>query len=80
MGGAARLVFLGRLADLAGVGEQAVLPGPLADVLAGLAPALAEALLAPRIRLALNGALVAPVGLVLAEGDELAFLPPVSGG
>jgi molybdopterin converting factor small subunit len=33
------------------------------------------------VRLALNGVLVADgAGLVLAAGDELAFLPPVSGG
>lgn len=77
----ARLVFLGKLADLAGVAERTVEGGPLESVLAGLDPALAVALLGERVRLALNGTLVAERGgIVLAEGDELAFLPPVSGG
>jgi molybdopterin synthase sulfur carrier subunit len=76
-----QLVFLGRLADLAGAGELAVEPGPLETVLAALAPELAVALLDERVRLALNGELIAGSGgIVLAEGDELAFLPPVSGG
>ena len=34
-----------------------------------------------RIRLAVNGTLVSDrAAVVLGEGDELAFLPPVSGG
>lgn len=78
---AARLVFLGRLEDLAGGTERAVPPGALEDVLAGLEPALAVALLGERIRLALNGGLIAARGgIILQDGDELAFLPPVSGG
>jgi len=78
-----RLVFLGRLADLAGQGELAVqadAPVPLADILARLGADLAAALSQPKVKLALNGALVAVSGLVIAPGDELAFLPPVSGG
>ena len=75
-----RLVFLGRLEDLAGAAERAVAPGPLGAVLAGLEPALAGALAATSVRLALNGTLVDRAGLLLAAGDELAFLPPVSGG
>ena len=77
----ARLVFLGRLADLAGGGEREVVTGPLADVLAALPVELAVGLLDERVRIALNGELLAePGGIVLAAGDELAFLPPVSGG
>lgn len=76
----ARLVFLGRLADLAGGAEREVAPGPLPAILAGLEPELAHALIGARVRLARNGALVAAEGLVLKAGDELAFLPPVSGG
>ena len=77
----AKLVFLGRLEDLAGARELAVKPGPLESLLADLAPALAVALLDERVRFALNGTLIAARGgIVLAEGDELAFLPPVSGG
>ena len=77
----AKLVFLGKLADVAGGGELAVAPGKLADVLARLPAPLAVALLDERVRLALNGEVIAhPEGIVLGEGDELAFLPPVSGG
>ncbi|MBX9644897.1 MAG: MoaD/ThiS family protein [Novosphingobium sp.] len=77
----ARLVFLGRLEDLAGAGEREVPAGPLEAVLAALEPDLAVALLGERVRIALNGALLANRGgIVLGEGDELAFLPPVSGG
>ena len=77
----ARLVFLGRLEDAAGGAERDVTPGPLEAVLAALAPDLAVALLGERVRIALNGVLIAELGgIVLREGDELAFLPPVSGG
>lgn len=76
----AKLVFLGRLADAAGCAELDVAPGPLEAVLASLDPALALALLDERVRIALNGDLIAERGVVLGAGDELAFLPPVSGG
>ena len=77
----AKLVFLGRLEDIAGGAEREVPGGPLADVLAALDSDLAAALDADRIRLAVNGTLVTDrKALVLGEGDELAFLPPVSGG
>lgn len=78
---AARLVFLGKLADIAGCGEMQVRAGPLEAVIAGLEAGLATALDDPRIRIAQNGELIAiPNAVILAEGDELAFLPPVSGG
>lgn len=77
----AKLVFLGRLEDIAGGAEREVPGGTLADVLGALEPDLAAALRADRIRLAVNGTLVTDRGaLALGEGDELAFLPPVSGG
>ena len=77
----ARLVFLGRLEDIAGGAEREVPGGALADVLAALDAELASALNGGRIRLALNGTLVADrAAVVLHDGDELAFLPPVSGG
>jgi molybdopterin synthase sulfur carrier subunit len=77
----ARLVFLGRLEDLAGAPERSVAPGPLEQVLAALPRDLAVILLEPSVRIALNGRLLTESGgITLGEGDELAFLPPVSGG
>lgn len=77
----ARLVFLGRLEDVAGAAELAVEPGPLDQVLGRLDRALAVELLGERVRFALNGRLLSDAGaVVLDAGDELAFLPPVSGG
>ena len=79
---AVRLVFLGRLEDAAGAAERELaMAGPLAAIMAALDPDLAAVLSGTRIKLALNGALVSDrAGLVLEDGDELAFLPPVSGG
>ena len=80
----ARLVFLGRLADLAGRSETTVSPGALGQVVLRLEPELTAALTAiladPQVRIALNGTVVAVAPSYLAKGDELAFLPPVSGG
>ena len=77
----AKLVFLGRLQDLAGAAERSVAPAALSDILATLPPELALAVTDERVRWALNGDLIAEQGgIVLADGDELAFLPPVSGG
>ncbi len=77
----AKLVFLGRLADLAGGGERAVAPGALESVLAELPAGLAVALLDEKVRIARNGErLTNPGSVMIAAGDEIAFLPPVSGG
>lgn len=77
-----KLLFLGRLEDAAGVGELRIsTAASLAEVLAGLEPDLADALNSTRVRIAVNGKLAADRGaLMLRDGDELAFLPPVSGG
>ena len=76
-----KLVFLGRLEDIAGTGELAVEAGPLEQILALLDPALAVQLLGEKVRMALNGRLITDMGgISLGDGDELAFLPPVSGG
>ena len=77
-----RLVFLGKLADLAGAPERAaeapldwgalseLLDGDLADMVAG-----------PKVKLAVNGAVLADKRTLMAvDGDEVALLPPVSGG
>lgn len=83
----ARLVFLGRLEDLAGAGEIALAPGEgasLAAVIARLPSALSAVLASPKVRIAVNGAVIAPEqaleALTVADSDEIAFLPPVSGG
>ena len=77
----AKLVFLGRLEDLAGAPEREVPPGPLETVLAQLPVELAVALLGERVRIARNGELITERGgIVLGADDEIAFLPPVSGG
>jgi molybdopterin synthase sulfur carrier subunit len=76
-----RLVFLGRIEDCAGAPEGEGAAGPLARIVAGLTPELARAVSAPQVRIARNGNLVSDTAtLVLEDGDELAFLPPVSGG
>lgn len=81
----AKLLFFGRLGDLAGGIERSVtLSEPyqvsaLIDVLEAGDRLLGSALLDPKVRYALNGAMVGADALV-EDGDELAFLPPVSGG
>ncbi len=79
----ARLMFLGRLEDIAGVAElnlPLAKPESLTAVIARLPVALAAAVADPRIRLAVNGVLCADRDRIIAVADELAFLPPVSGG
>lgn len=81
------MLFLGRLEDIAGAAEIHV---PLAGenslkaVMDTLPADLVAALGGPRIRLAVNGELVGasmdPGELMIADTDEIAFLPPVSGG
>jgi sulfur-carrier protein len=79
---ALKLVFLGRLEDAAGEPEREIVHVARYDLLlADLETDLVAALADPRIKLAVNGVIVADrASLVLADGDELAFLPPVSGG
>ncbi|EJU12006.1 sulfur transfer protein ThiS [Sphingomonas sp. LH128] len=82
----AKLVFLGRLEELAGTDSMSIdVPLGWAALLAHLeehyTPDLVETVAGVRVKVALNGALIAEKGgVVLADGDELAFLPPVSGG
>lgn len=77
-----KLVFLGKLEDLAGAGERVVpMVGSVTDAIAGLEAPLAAAVTAPRVRCAVNGVLLqAADSPPLHDGDEIAFLPPVSGG
>jgi sulfur-carrier protein len=76
------VVLLGKLADLAGAASL-TLTAPLdwAGLKAGLPEALAAVMDDPRNRVALNGALVSDKSALQASaGDEIALLPPVSGG
>lgn len=81
----AQLLFFGRLGDLAGSSERTLgLSEPhaihdLIGILAASDDLLGSALAEPRVRYAINGAIVDGDALVEDE-DELAFLPPVSGG
>lgn len=84
-----RVVYLGKLADVAGQGESEFFPstGDLdwPDILALLddqvREGLAEAVLDERVKVALNGAVLSDrEALIARHGDEVAFLPPVSGG
>ena len=75
-----RVLFLGRLQDIAGAAErEAPAAATVAGLIARFDTALAEALRSPKVRVAVNGAL-AGADTALADGDEVAFLPPVSGG
>lgn len=80
-----RLVFLGKLADLAGC-ETLEVASPTAgirwpELVAALPSKLAEGLSAETAKVALNGSVLADrEALVARNGDEIAFLPPVSGG
>lgn len=77
------LLFLGPLEDVAGSAEMLLdvdAPLAIADIAERLPPELAVAITEPRVRMALNGSLVTAGAVVAGEGDELAFLPPVSGG
>lgn len=76
------LVFLGKLADLAGGAEREVsAPLDWPQLLAALEPGLQSAIAADTTRIAVDGALLADkTALHAGAGSEVAFLPPVSGG
>jgi molybdopterin converting factor small subunit len=82
-----RLVFLGKFGEMAPAELAEVsLPGEvktLSDLQTWLgqkAPLLAKAMAATRTRLVLNQEVVHDLSRRLASGDEVAFLPPMSGG
>ena len=79
---AVKLVFLGKLAGPAAAPEKDI-AGPLdwAALLTALPGALGEAVQGEKVKLALNGTVLADKTALAAEdGDEIALLPPVSGG
>ena len=80
----ARVVLLGRLRDVAGWRERAIDPlpatlGALRDLLAREDARLGEALAGRGVQAAVNKTLTRG-DVALAPGDEIAFLPPMSGG
>lgn len=79
---AVKLVFLGKLADLAGTSERQVeAPLDWYGLLGHLDVRLADAVKGDKVKLAVNGAVLAKkTALKAAGGDEVALLPPVSGG
>lgn len=77
-----RVVFLGPLRDLAGA-DELELPGPLdwPGLIEAVGEAVAEKLRDERVHLACAGQVLADkTGLQAHDGDEVALLPPVSGG
>lgn len=77
-----RIVFLGPLAELAGTGEREV-AGPLDwdDLCDALGKELAAHVAGDRVRIACAGEVLRDKTTLRArDGDEIALLPPVSGG
>lgn len=80
----AKVIFYGRFADLMGrerdiaVGEGVRLETMISD-LSKENDAFADAVKAPAVKFAVNNA-VAPLSTVIKEKDEVAVLPPFSGG
>jgi len=81
----AQLLFFGRLRELAGAGERAIglsQPARISAIIAMIDttdPILAASLAEPCVNCAKNGTIVS-IDTEIADDDELAFLPPVSGG
>ena len=77
-----KILFLGRLADVAGERERTFDPPPGLTDIDTLRNWLGEqipALLDPSVRVIVNDVLAHP-GQTVAADDEVAFFPPVSGG
>ena len=79
---AVKLVFLGKLADLAGAPERNVAaPLDWPALVEALEGELGGAITGEKVKLALNGKVLADkAALAAQDGDEVALLPPVSGG
>lgn len=78
-----KVLFFGRLADMAGRMRSAPddirTLGALRAFLTEGDPLLAEALAAKGVRVAINKAVISG-DASLKPGDEVAFMPPLSGG
>jgi len=79
---AVTVVFIGKLADLAGEGEREVAaPLDWASFGEKLGVQIAAAAADERTKIAVNGEVLADkTALAANDGDEVALLPPVSGG
>ena len=77
-----KLVFLGKLADLAGASEREVeAPLDWSMLTEALDGDLGERVAGGTVKVAVNGTLLADkLTLFAKDGDEVALLPPVSGG
>lgn len=77
-----RVLFLGPLRDLAGKVEISVAaPLDWAGLLAAVGPTVAEQLNDARVHVACAGRVLGDkTALKAQDGDEIALLPPVSGG
>lgn len=76
------VVFLGPLRDMAAQAEMEV-PAPLdwQGLLAAVGPDVADQLLEARVNVACRGKVLSDkTALDARDGDEVALLPPVSGG
>ncbi len=81
-------MFFGRLSDAAGTKERpmpqfegSIGADQLIELIATGSPGLAEMLRAPSVRICVNLVIQPRSGQVLVNaGDEIAFLPPMSGG
>lgn len=81
------LVFLGKFGDLAPAGLGAIaLPDGVRSLddlqhwLARREPLLGQAMAATRTRLIVNQCVAHDLSQPVMDGDEIAFLPPMSGG
>jgi molybdopterin synthase sulfur carrier subunit len=79
---AVRIVFLGPLRGLAGVAQrEATAPLDWNALLAAVGPQVADQLRGERVHIACAGKVIADKTALLAQdGEEVALLPPVSGG
>ncbi len=80
----ARITFYGRLADFMGRERTVAIAQPitahsLITRLAGDDTELAAVFANARVQLAVNEVIVTP-DFIVKDGDEIAFLPPFSGG
>jgi molybdopterin converting factor small subunit len=82
-----RLVFLGKLGPLVSAALATAEPpasvqtlGQLRDWVGAQAPALATALAAGPVKLIVNHDIAHDLSAGFGPGDEIAFMPPMSGG